>query len=454
MRIQYFCILCMTLWGCAPEEYVPSYGVAQQEIRNGTRQPEAIHLTDGQVLALGWLHSAGEPSGNFCTGTLVAPRVVATARHCIEGGRSRRIGFSVGLMPRNPMATFRVESTHGHPDLDAAILILESDATEQLADIVPIPFNRNPLASTLIGQEIQAGGFGETYDRETSGRFFATVEVSGVSATEVIVDGRGRQGLCFGDSGGPVITRLDDTGPVVLGVESWGDPSCVGVDHLIRLDILTDWIDDVTAEATRPPDPECESLPAIGLCEGQMLSRCDNGRYVEMDCEAEGLECRLDDSTRRLGCFEYDLCADIGSKGACDGETVVRCRFGEVVYDDCAMRDLTCATDSGGAFCTESTDEEPTEEIQPDEMATETEMQDEPDEDPQPDEPQEMANMVDEDTGAGIQTERAQSGGCSTTNEENMPFTPLALLAFVVIALRPTGKLRQSGRLPTHDHRT
>ena len=40
-----------------------------------------------------------------------------------------------------------------------------------------------------------------------------------------------------------------------------------------------------------------------------------------------------------------------GSPWVCDGDSVVRCHFGNLVTDDCAMRDEVCATDSSEAFC-------------------------------------------------------------------------------------------------------
>ena len=334
----------------------PELAVETSAIRNGTRMPEALELTAGQILALGWLHPRGAPGDNFCTGTLVSPRVVATAKHCIEGRNGRRqLAFGVGVLPSDPDISVGVETAIGHPQLDAAILILEADVTASLPEIEPIPFNRNALQQDIVGEPVQAGGYGETYDRRRSGRYFATVYVRSINRNEVIVDGRGEQGICFGDSGGPVIHSFPDTGPVVLGVESWGDPSCLGIDHLIRLDTLADWIDMTTAEATRPPDAECETLPPEGTCIGQQLRRCNSGRYVEIDCQAEGLECRTGEDSNRYGCYEIDLCARVGSTGMCDDNTVVRCRFGEVVFEDCTASEEVCTQDEGGAFCSVDT---------------------------------------------------------------------------------------------------
>ena len=172
------------------------------------------------------------------------------------------MSFGMGLLPRDPVGTFPVESIHIHPFLDAAILILRDDVLETLPEVRPIPFNRTALDQSYVGNEVEAAGYGETSDRTRSGRYFAVVELAAVTPSEVIVNGRGRQGLCFGDSGGPVMAMLDGENTVVLGVESWGDPSCVGVDHLIRLDAIAPWIDSVTEEVERNLTRMCQ--PARG----------------------------------------------------------------------------------------------------------------------------------------------------------------------------------------------
>ena len=221
----------------------------------------------------------------------MAPRVVATARHCIDGRRQGTLGFGVGLLPSQPEASFQVISAYAHPERDAALLFLAEDAVARLPELEPIPMNRSTLEQALVGREVEAAGYGETYDRR-SGRYFAAVELSAITPSEVIVDGRGEQGICFGDSGGPVMMNLEPDGLVVLGVESWGDPSCVGIDHLIRLDALSEWIDETTAEALRPPDVECDGLPPEGRCTDGRLEICESGRFREVDCAASGLECR------------------------------------------------------------------------------------------------------------------------------------------------------------------
>ncbi|MEE2786806.1 MAG: S1 family peptidase [Myxococcota bacterium] len=374
----------------------PKLGTRSDAIRNGTREPSILGLNDGQKLAVGWLHPTGAPGQNFCTATLVAPRVLATARHCLEGQQRFDVSFGVGLLPSAPRASFRVETGHLHPYVDAAVLILEEDAVAALPEIRPIPFNRTALEQSMVGTEVEAAGYGETYDRTRSGRYFAVVQLAAVTSSEVIVDGRGRQGLCFGDSGGPVMAILNDA-PVVLGVESWGDPSCVGVDHLVRLDAIAPWIDSMTESVDREPDPECMTVPAVGECIDDVLHRCQNGRYTTQSCDPDTERCRVaDPATGEFGCIPYDPCAEVGSAGICDENRVVRCRFGQIVYEECSVYGQVCGSDDGGAFCTtkegdaddadtesstvpdesemlEFAEESPTDDSEPDRSSTDSE---------------------------------------------------------------------------------
>jgi V8-like Glu-specific endopeptidase len=405
-------------------------GQQHQAIRNGTREPQVLTLTGAQKMAVGWLHPRGRPSSNFCTATLVAPRVVATARHCTESQQGG-IAFGIGLLPSNAAASFNVASVHQHPSVDAAILILDQDATQAGISIHPIPFNRLNLDASIEGRDVEAAGYGETYDRTRSGRYFAVVQLRDVRNSEIVVDGRGRQGICFGDSGGPVMTEDADGQVTVLAVESWGEPSCLGVDHLTRLDAIQDWIDEITGgPAMDPIDEECRRLGFAGSCDGSVLNWCQDGEIQSKDCADEGERCEYVDDRTGYNCVEPDPCETVGSVGICDGDMVVRCRFGEIVSVNCSDEDKTCLSDAGGAYCAD---------VEPDEPETEDPPADETPE-PENSDPMDIPPMEDLDEPASPDGElKRGGGGCQTTPGSNAP-PPWLLLLLIPLALRPRAK--------------
>ena len=172
---------------------------SRQSILNGTRTPEAVPLTEGEQLAIGWLHVAGEPANAFCTGTLISPMVVATAEHCTRTRNAVDMGFGVGPLPTTPLATFTVVNKVERADVDAALLILGEDAVARVPEIRPILPNRTDLdgpdGQVLIGREVQVAGYGDTQSPNLVGRFFATVLLKEIQDEYVVVDGRGIQGL-------------------------------------------------------------------------------------------------------------------------------------------------------------------------------------------------------------------------------------------------------------------
>lgn len=282
---------------------------SQQSIRNGTRLPEAVPLTAGEQLAIGWLHTAGDPTNAFCTATLISPLVVATAEHCTRDRNAVDMAFGIGSLPSEPLATFQVVNKAERDDVDAALLILAEDAVARVPELRPILPNRTNLddpdeSERLIGREVQVAGYGDTRSPDLVGRFFATVELKEIQDDFVVVDGRGIQGLCFGDSGGPVITLNQRRAPVMLGVEHGGDDSCLGTDYLTRLDPLSDWINNAI-EFTTPDTPigsPCGEIDYLGRCIADSVEWCESGRLARLNCAERGQVCDFVDTETGFFC--------------------------------------------------------------------------------------------------------------------------------------------------------
>ena len=331
-----------------------------QAIRNGTREPTVVPLTEGQKLAIGWLHEARYPEGNLCTGTLIGPDVVVTASHCTQGRSASQLGFGVGLTPSERLATFSVSSIHEHPTVDAAILLLSEDATARLGGLTPIRVNGAALTTALEGIQIEVAGYGETYDPGRDGRWFAALELELVGPEYITVNGGGLRGLCYGDSGGPLLSTLANGLPVLLAVESRGEASCLGRDEMTRLDVIQEWMVSVAGPlpiggGTTELDPDpCRGLDHQGRCVSTEVQWCENGQLKKLDCAQDGRFCDYVEAERIYTCTETAPEVSVAppctaADNLCDGFLRYVCsNNGSLIAEDCSLLDGVCTFNSSG----------------------------------------------------------------------------------------------------------
>ncbi|MBU1896289.1 trypsin-like serine protease [Myxococcota bacterium] len=323
-----FAMMLSLLWACQAPSPAPQLGARRAAIYYGQRTPSALELSPAQRLAIGWLYLTAEgPQAAFCTGTLIAPKLVVTARHCTEGWSAYHISFGVGQMPNEPRATLRLDAIFEHPEVDVALLQLRKKATVRVPELAPIPPNRVPLQYSLVGREVQAAGYGQTHD-DSEGRYFATVELIRVLGASIFVDGRGEQGLCFGDSGGPVMTHYAGA-PVVLAVEHGGEESCVGVDELTRLDPLIPWMNEVTGDLLGA----CGRFSDADACEGPLRVTCEDASLRVEDCGETETTCQF--RGEAAGCF-VDPCPTLPVRGLCEADHALYCEDGRYYDEPCA----------------------------------------------------------------------------------------------------------------------
>ncbi len=298
----------------------------EQAIYHGSRSPQVIELSEGQRLAIGWLFDANLGSeASFCTGTLIASGVVITAGHCIEDKSPSSLGFGLGLMPETPRSIFQVLHVQDHPREDVALLLLEGEMPLELR---PIPAATEPPPEALLGQEVEVAGFGQTHDG-SEGRYFARVELVSLTESMLEVNGRGQQGLCFGDSGGPVMAEIGGR-VLVMGVEHGGDDNCVGHDQLSRLDPLEAWISEVIGGGS---PTACADLSYQGRCEGEIAVWCgEDDLPVQKDCALDGQTCGYIDENLGYYCETDERC----ESAHCDGTWAVRCEEGSLSREHCS----------------------------------------------------------------------------------------------------------------------
>ncbi len=197
----------------------------------------------------------------FCTGTLIDPRFILTASHCLKDMSTGGVHVYFGLTAKgdaiNDKRLVRSESLLMHenyilesvevdPDTgyakevvnDIALLELAKEAPKD-AVIVPLVKNGTKVAK---GSDIVLAGFGQTNPNSDVG-VLRQVETKfgGELGNKEVEIARGNKNSCAGDSGGPLY--IEKNGHLeVLGVLSRGDEACVLTGIYTDVREFGDWL--------------------------------------------------------------------------------------------------------------------------------------------------------------------------------------------------------------------
>jgi len=298
----------------------------------GTDEPTEIPLTPGQVMAI----------GNFfgCSGTVIAPTWVLTASHC---SLRRGARFCVGTQPNNPNVCFRADRVINQPRGDMSLVELDDDATARLPGLEPIPLLTEDLDNGWIGRIVEAAGYGRDERGRSGRREFTAEPISRVRGDTLTINGEGRHGVCFGDSGGPVTAIGADGTARIAGVLSNGDSSCVGFDNYTRVDTYREWIEGYVGP-TVPPGPQpCGMIDGEGRCEANTAVYCESGVLARTRCEG-GDVCAWSTGASGWRCIEpaADPCGGLDFGGECQGGALRWCERGVVFTRNCGECGEVC----------------------------------------------------------------------------------------------------------------
>ena len=256
--------------------------VGSLQIANAETQP---WIVGGDLVPAGQRRAVASVeigAGGFCTGVLVAPDLVLTARHCLRDPEGNLVDAKAVVIGSNKRFETDVAGSERivvsrsirHPTEDLGLLVLERASTITPIPVMQgcaLPFLANGVTATVagFGAHNSCGTALDPYLRQ------ASLIVNDVRCDTCPPDydrgmyltaksDRGASG-CFGDSGGPFILNTA-AGEFVIGIVHGGPETedgipCASTNAFVRPDAFVDWIETQSGRTLQ--EPTCSSQLAL-----------------------------------------------------------------------------------------------------------------------------------------------------------------------------------------------
>lgn len=203
-----------------------------------------------------------------CGASILTDRFLITAAHCrLLGSFASDYQIAVGIHMKNDTGVrYNISKFIMHPD---HIPIPATKITHDIALLVlekPIRLDKHTktieLNPNFIGEGVKAtlAGWGSSLDQHEGLKYIELTTISnkkcskqlprGLVKSEMVCaySGRFGEGVCLGDSGGPLI--LDNR---IIGISSWAKICAIGYpDGFTRVSPYVKWIEQVMKQESQP----------------------------------------------------------------------------------------------------------------------------------------------------------------------------------------------------------